>query len=319
MIGKNPSLWGGLMPKEYYQKLWKTIRDEKRYFSGEINNKRKSGELYEAEIRVSPILDEKGELLFYVGIERDLSKDRAVERAKTEFISLASHQLRTPLSAVKWFSEMLVNGDAGKLTELQKKFVHKIVESNEREIQLVNSLLNVSRIESGKIVLVPKMTDLRKLVETTISEFKVGLVEENKTLTLSVSKDIPLVYIDPDLIRQVYSNLISNSIKYSKAGGVISVKITMKGNKVVSEVKDNGIGIPKHEQERIFEKFFRGSNALKKNTEGNGLGLYLIKTILESSGGNIWFTSSENKGTSFTFTLPVRSPKSKVKIKKPTG
>ncbi len=305
MIGKNTSLWGQQMDEEYYQKFWKTIKEDKKPFWGEITNRRKNGDLYEAEINVSPILDEWGNLLFFVGIEKDLSKIKAVEKIKTEFISLASHQLRTPLSAVKWFGKMLIDGDAGKLSQTQKEYVEKINESNEREIRLVNSLLNVSRIESGKITIDPKQTNLNKLIESLIIDFKVELENTNKKLRVIVDKKIPLVVVDEDLIRHVYSNFISNAIRYTKKDGRIVLKVFLSKNRVISEVKDNGIGIPKSEQKRVFDKFFRASNALKKETDGNGLGLYLSKTIVESSGGKIGFRSGEGKGSTFWFSLPI--------------
>ncbi|HCQ30886.1 TPA: hypothetical protein DIU27_00690 [Candidatus Collierbacteria bacterium] len=307
MIGKRPSLWGSQMPKDFYDKFWKTIKYDKKPFWGELTNRRKSGELYEAELHVSPILDEKGELLFFVGIERDISRMKAVERMKTEFISLASHQLRTPLSAAKWFGEMLIDGDAGKLTKMQEKYVLKINESNEREIQLVNALLNVSRIESGKIIVSAKPTNLRKLVEVIMGDMKVNITGENKILQYTIDKNVPEVVVDASLIKHVYLNLITNALKYTNEGGKIVVKVYVKGNNVITEVKDNGIGIPKEEQKRIADKFFRGSNALKKETEGSGLGLYLAKTIVESSGGRIWFESIEGKGTTFKFSLPIRA------------
>lgn len=306
MIGNRPALWGGQMSKEYYQTFWKTIKEDKKPFWGEISNKRKSGEIYEAEIRVTPILDELEELIFYVGIERDLSRFRAIEKMKTEFIALASHQLRTPLSAIKWFSEMLMDGDAGKLTKMQEKYVSKVVMSNEREIQIVNALLNVSKIDSGKIIVVAKPTNLKKLVENLLSDHKVNMVGDNKNFTYTIDKGVPSINIDPDLIKHVYNNLLSNADNYTSEGGSISVRVYVKGRKVISEITDNGIGIPKNEQYRLFEKFFRASNGLKKNTEGTGLGLFLTKTIVESSGGSIWFTSTEGKGSTFTFTLPIK-------------
>ncbi|EKD53405.1 MAG: signal transduction histidine kinase [uncultured bacterium] len=313
IIDNRPSLWGGRMSRDYYEKFWKTIKLDKKPFWGELTNRRKNGELYEAELHVSPILDEGGNILFFVGIERDISRMKAVDRMKTEFISLASHQLRTPLSAVKWFGEMLMDGDAGKLTKMQEKYVTKINESNEREIQLVNALLNVSRIESGKIVVSPKPTDLRKMVEGILSDMQVNIAGENKILQYTIDKNVPEVVIDADLIKHVYTNLLSNALKYTNEGGKIVVKIYLRGNSVITEVKDNGIGIPKGEQKRITEKFFRGSNALKKATEGNGLGLYLAKTIIESSGGKIWFESIVGKGTTFKFSLPIRAIRRKKK------
>jgi len=311
MKGQRPSLWGKQMPAEFYQKFWQTIKEEKKPYWGDITNKRKNGVLYEAEIHVSPILNEKGELLFFVGIERDMSKIRAVERMKTEFISLASHQLRTPLSAVKWFTEMLLHGDAGKLSKTQSEYVEKIDQSNQREIQLVNALLNVSRIESGRIIVDPKPTDLNDLISTVVVDIKILMDKHNKKLNWSVDEDIPKIVLDGDLIKHVYANLLQNASRYSNDGGLVTLKVYKNGDYVVSEVQDSGIGIPFSEQNRVFEKFFRASNALKKETEGSGLGLYLSKTIVESSGGKIGFVSEEGKGTKFWFTLPLGGMKKK--------
>lgn len=314
LLGKTPALWGKQMDKEYYQKFWKTIKTDKKPFWGEITNKKKSGELYEAEINVSPIFDDSGNLLFFVGIERDLSKIKAVEHMKTEFISLASHQLRTPLSAVKWFGKMLIDGEAGKLTPTQTEYVDNINQSNEREIKLVNALLNVSRIESGKILLVPKRTNLSALVMNAVTDFKIEAEKAGEKIAVVMDKKIPEINIDEDLIRHVYTNVISNAVRYSKKNGKIMIKVYISKNYVMTEVKDNGIGVPKGEQKRVFDKFFRASNALKKETDGNGLGLYLSKTIVESSGGKIGFRSSEGKGSTFWFSLPIKQRETKGKM-----
>ena len=314
LLGKTPALWGKQMDKEYYQKFWQTIKNDKKPFWGEITNKRKSGEQYEAEINVSPIFDDSGKLLFFVGIERDLSKIKAVEHMKTEFISLASHQLRTPLSAVKWFGKMLRDGEAGKLTPAQTEYVDNINQSNEREIKLVNALLNVSRIESGKILLVPKLTNLSTLVMNSVTDFKIETEKAGEKITVVIDKKIPEINIDEDLIRHVYTNVISNAIRYSKKNGKIMIKVYLSKKYVMTEVKDNGIGVPKGEQKRVFDKFFRASNALKKETDGNGLGLYLSKTIVESSGGKIGFRSSEGRGSTFWFSLPIKQRETKGKM-----
>lgn len=307
LLGKTHQLWGRQTDEEFYKKLWKTIKEDKKPFRGEVTNERKNGELYEAEVNISPILDDSGKLLFFVSIERDLTKIKAVERVKTEFISLASHQLRTPLSAVKWFGKMLISGDAGDLNPMQKEYVEKIYESNEREIRLVNSLLNVSKIESGKILIEPRLTDLTKLVSSVITDFKLEVEELGKKLTAVIDKKIPKIYIDEDQIRHVYANLISNAVRYTKKRGKIVVKVYLSKRSVMTEVKDNGIGIPKGEQKRVFEKFFRANNALKMETDGTGLGLFLSKIIVESSGGKMGFRSREGKGSTFWFTLPIKT------------
>jgi two-component system, NtrC family, sensor histidine kinase KinB len=266
---------------------------------------RPDGSKVTVKVTATPIHDYQHRLESVVVLIEDVTKEREVDRMKNEFISLASHQLRTPLTAMRWFSEMLLSGDSGQLNDEQREYIQHISDSNERMIGLVNALLNISRIESGRLVLEPKLTHLGNLVETFIEELEPMIKEKNLTLTIDVPQDIPMIMIDPQLIRQVYVILITNAVKYNTNGGKVTVNIAQKNDMLVSEVSDTGVGIPEKDHEKVFTKFYRGENIQPIETEGTGLGLYLVKAIIDSSKGKVWFKSEAQKGTTFWFSLPI--------------
>lgn len=316
-LGKKPSeLWGGKMSIDYYKKMWKTIAHDKKSFRGEVNNVRKDGNEYIAHLHISPLLNQDKEVEFYVGVQRDITRERQIDRMKTEFISLASHQLRTPLSAMKWYLEMILDGDVGPLSRDQKKYIDEVYSSNQRMIELVNSLLSISRIESGRIIVEPLLTDIHTLIDEVIEEVQVLSDKKKQKIQVRVANEVPKIMLDPKLIRNVYLNLLTNAVKYSPEGSTIKVHVRMKEESVYSEVIDQGYGIPEEQQERIFTKFFRASNITSNDTEGTGLGLYLVRAIIISSGGIIGFKSNSTSdksgtGSTFWFTIPVKGMKKK--------
>lgn len=320
IIGKKAGvLWRSPMPMEYYKKFWDTIKNKKKIFIGEIENRRKNGEEYTAAINVSPVLDKKGEVVYFVGVERDITKEKQIDRAKTEFVSLISHQLRTPLTAISLFSEMLVDKDLGELNTEQLEYIQNIRTSNQRMILLVNSILNVSRLDMGTFIVEPKDTDVAALAQSVINEQTLIMAEKNLKFSQSIDKEIPIIKTDPDQLRMVFQNLLSNAVNYTPKDKSIEFNMAFDklNKKIFIEVKDSGIGIPKNQQSEIFGKLFRANNARLFYTNGNGLGLYIIKTILEQLGGSIRFESEENVGTTFFVSLstaPVAKKSGKVKL-----
>lgn len=316
-IGKKAGLlWGRLMPKEYYEKMWKTIKTNKKTFDGEIKNKRKNGEIYDGKITISPVLNDQQEVEFFIGIQRDITHEKMVDAAKTEFVSLASHQLRTPLSSINWYAEMLLAGDGGPLNPEQKNFVDEIYIGNQRMVELVNSLLNVSRLELGTFAVDPEPTDIIKTAQSVLDELKPSITTKKIKINFESAKDMPIIQADPKLIRIVFQNLLSNAVKYTPEKGAITLKISKNTKNLLVEVADTGYGIPLSEQPRIFEKLFRAENVREKDTEGTGLGLYIVKSIVTHSGGKISFKSIENKGTTFYVEIPLSGMKKKKGDKK---
>ncbi len=260
-----------------------------------------------------PIRNNNGKVVKMVGVNFDVTKEHAVDQAKTEFVSLASHQLRTPLSAINWYTEMLLAGDAGAITDDQKNYLEEIYHGNQRMVDLVNALLNVSRMELGTFIVEPEPTNIIQLAQDVVKEQNPQITQRKIQLTVKFAKDIPVMQVDPKLLRMVFQNLLSNSVKYTPEGGAVTMSIQRddKDNAVAITVADTGYGIPKEQHDKIFSKLFRADNVREQDTDGTGLGLYIVKSIVEQSNGKIWFESEKDKGTTFHVTLPLAGMKKK--------
>lgn len=237
------------------------------------------------------------------------TREETLHKAKSEYVSLLAHQLRSPLTGTKWNIKTLLDGDWGKLNEKQKKFLSRSYETNEQMIRLVNDLLNLTRIEEGRYDFTPHKTDITALVAHVTDSFR----EQAKVagVKLMVKKPrtktrIPLVVLDAEKIEMALSNLIDNAIRYNKPNGTVEVSIAREVHLVRIKVADTGVGIPARQKDQLFSRFFRGDNVVKMQVQGFGLGLYIVKNIVERHGGTVTVESKENEGAAFTVTLPLR-------------
>jgi signal transduction histidine kinase len=233
-------------------------------------------------------------------------KKESLGSIQTDFITLASHQLRTPLSGMRWLIELMLQPRTGPLNKKQKDYLTKIYSSNERMIALVNDLLEVTRLDNGDTKIYIQPTDITQIIRGLIKEKAQQVQHKNLKITFTTEQEpFPLVKTDSNRIKQAIGNILSNAISYTPDGGTICIDLKIKQDgQVECMIQDTGVGIPKDQQKYIFNKFYRGQNVLKFETVGTGLGLYITKAFIEGSGGKIWLNSDEGKGTTFYFTLP---------------
>ncbi|MBP9669345.1 MAG: PAS domain-containing protein [Candidatus Pacebacteria bacterium] len=267
-----------------------------------------SGKLKYLRVEGTTTLSAEGKLRFIKGVMHDVTKEAEVDKAKSEFVSLASHQLKTPLTSLRWTMEGLLGGVAGVLTPDQAKHMNSVLQSSNRMIEMVNDLLNVSRIENDTLRIQPEEIDVCELAKSVYEEQRHKAEERRLNFTLNCAPGMPHMQADKSLLRMVFQNLISNAIKYTSEGGVVTCDVELGGavkESLFVRVQDTGIGIPKADQGRVFEKLHRASNAESLVTDGTGLGLYIIKMICQKVGGDVTFESIEDKGTTFYASLPL--------------
>lgn len=274
----------------------KQIEEKKSKITKQLKEQNR---LFQAKVRQS-----EKEFARHKKNEEELLK---LDKVKSDFVTVASHQLRTPLTAIKWVSEALLNKRQNLTKAQQEHYLEQIHDSNERMIELVGVLLDVSNIDFGTFATNPRPVRLPAILDQVLEELSEQLDDKNINLTKNVSKHLPIILIDPSWVRVILHNLLANSIKYSPEGKSITVKMQKQPADILIKITDHGCGIPANQQDKIFTKFFRADNAQSLVNDGTGLGLYICKALTEQAGGKIWFDSTENKGTTFYVTLPLKN------------
>ncbi len=245
-------------------------------------------------------------LIIAVIITRSFERLAEASRLKSEFISIVSHQLRSPLSNLKWTIELLMSGKLGKIEEKQTEYFKIIKENSNRMHELISDLLTVSRIESAKLPFNKQEFSMEELTKVLINEYKPLASATNVEVILINDKNLPKAFSDPSRIKLVIENLLDNAIRYTKEKGKVKISLSQKNNNILFSIKDNGVGVPEKDRKYIFQKFFRSENVLRHQTKGSGLGLYISKEIIKRAKGKIGFDSKEGKGSTFWFAIPIK-------------
>ena len=261
-----------------------------------------------ADVTVSPITHD-GKPVGAIEITRDVTREREIDKMKTEFIGIASHQLRTPLTALKTYAHLLSDEVEGWHNEKAEKYLSTILQSTTRMNEIINTLLNISRIESGILNVDFRKVDLSAFLESIHNELYNLSNEKDIRFSLSIPDKKYVVATDKLLLAEIVSNLIANAVKYTEPGGSIVLKLGINKDKeqAIISVADTGIGIPSHFHSQIFTKFFRSPNATTVDASGNGLGLYMAKQMADAIHADLYFDSEEGEGSIFCLTLPLKS------------
>lgn len=303
MIGRNPGdLWGGQMPKEFYEKMWHTIKVEKKPFVGEVQNQRKDKKDYWQELHIAPVLDRDGNVKFFIGIEPNITDRKRLEKLREEFISILGHQLRDPLAAINWTLEFLLQTTG--LPGSQQNALKEIYKGTTDLAALISDLLALVRI--GRVDMKKDKIDLGAEIEGVIRQVK----KANPKVAITFQKDgkdFPLI-TNKSLANQVFTNLISNAAEYSdKKYGQAHATLKKEGDNYIFTSENNGEPIPSADQPKIYGKLFRGSNASKMKERGTGLGLFIVKMICDHFGWKTYFESPAqgDKGAKFFVVMKI--------------
>ncbi len=321
VIGKNPRiLKSGRQGPEFYKELWGTILSG-RTWNGEFHNKKKDGSLYWENAYISAVRDVKGEIINFIAVKEDITERKRMleelenknrellklDNLKSEFVSVVSHELRTPLSIIKEGVSLVLDGVIGEISPTQNKVLATSRNNIDRLSRIINSLLDISKIESGKVELKKKAVDLKVLIKNVVALFETKARERGLEIKVSLPPEEKLnLCLDEDRIIQVFTNLIGNSLKFTERG-YIGISLVDKGSEFEFTVSDTGIGISAEDLPKVFRKFMQFGRVAGNGEKGTGLGLSIVKGLIELHDGRIWVESEPGKGSEFIFTLPKDS------------
>jgi len=258
--------------------------------------------------RVSPVIDEEGDYIGRVLAMHDITHEREIDQMKNEFVSTVSHELRTPLTSIKGYVDLILDGDAGEVNEIQEEFLGIVKENSDRLVEMINDMLDISRIESGRIRLKIEPVSIADSIAGAVDTFRAVLNQTGRDIKVRVRDNVPLVAVDRDRVGQVLINLISNALKYSPDAGNVTITAKPVDGFVQVSIADKGMGISREDQKKLFTKFYRVDSAMTREIGGTGLGLSITRSIIELLGGRVSVRSKVGEGSTFSFAVPIARP-----------
>lgn len=319
ILGKkagSKELWGGLMSQEFYKELWDQIKNKKQPFRGEFKNKRKDGSIFYASASIFPVLDEQNNIKFFVEVHHDITREKELEKAKTDFLSFVGHKLQTPLTVTKWSLELLENSQ--NLSNEQQRFTQDAVLANQRMIELVGELLHMGRVELGKFSITPTPTDPTAVMKDVVDELR-PLIDKKQLAVKEEYGQIGSIPLDKKILKAVYLSVFANAVHFTPDNGHIDITLDVdkSNDEFLTTISDTGFGVSPVDRPKIFSKFFRSRDAQLSDPQGTGIGLFNAKSFINAGGGRIWFSSpskigtADNPGTTFYISLPRSGMKAK--------
>jgi len=322
VLGSRARVWGYELDSAQQEAIWVRVTTERKQHQATVRNKHKDGRVYDAEVRVVPLVGANGSVKHCLVMERNVSDARQLERAKREFIALASHNLKTPLASMRWYAEMLLDGDAGSLKQDQREYIEEVLQGAKRMNDLIHTWLSITSIDLGTYTCEEKRVAVETVVERTVEELAARAQSMQVTVTHTPPVSPCVIIADEEVLHTIVHALLKNAVKYNRVGGSVSIELkqcavgdecggrVFTSEQVLLAVHDTGIGVPIDEQGMVFQQFFRGSNVEQQQSQGAGLGLFYARELARLCGGTMWFSSSE-EGSDFYLALPTPNKKTR--------